>query len=146
MRNRRTKMNKMCQTPWHNTKRGIQYIWGFPFKQNPTGLIWSNELQRGLLMWYTQYHGSIWELWISQMSLWVIITHLLFECKAFVDFCCITNLAFFHAVNFGHPKRRAQKLNSHTGENTKPQRTAMPRPHPARASQRHNPAATLRGG
>lgn len=75
----------------------------------------------------------------TQMSLWVIIAHLLFECKAFVDFCCIAQTLLFSCRESRTSERNGTKqLNSRTGENTKPQRTVMPRPHPARASQRYN--------
>lgn len=68
---------------------------GFLLIQNPTGYLWSKHLQDCLLMWYTTITEAFENSEYHQMSLWTIIAHLVFECKAFVDFCCIASLAFF---------------------------------------------------
>ena len=85
----------------YNTSKGFLLI------QNPTGYLWSKELQDCLLMWYYNITEAFENSEYHQMSLWTIIAHLVFECKAFVDFCCIARPCFFHAMNPGQPRGMA---------------------------------------
>ena len=101
-------MNKFRQASWHKQKkRNTIRVKDSSLTQNPTGYLWSKQLQDCLLMWYSNITEAFENSEYYQMSLWTIIAHLVFECKAFVDFCCIARPCFFHAMNPGQPRGMA---------------------------------------